>query len=73
MDYSEFMPSSERGLFVLQSEGVSLDYDEYLAIRLNDGAGPAENKPYNWHTPPLSLLIHWADHWRSVQEKEADR
>ena len=69
----EWQPSSERGLFVLQEEGVVLDHEETMAIRLNDGAGPAENKPYSFRTPTLALVVHWADHAKSVDEKEADR
>jgi len=67
----EWMPSAERGLFILQQAGIVLDHEEYMAIRLNDGMGPAENKPYSFREPDLSLIIHWADHWAMRQEKEA--
>lgn len=69
----EWMPSAEKGLYILQQHGITLDHEEYMAIRLNDGMGPVENKPYAMKEPPLALLLHWADHWTMVQEKEADR
>ena len=69
VDQKNWLPTSEKGLFILQQEGVELDLDEYLAIRLNDGAGPTENKPYAFHTPTLALLTHWADHYAAEDEK----
>lgn len=69
----EWMPTSEKGLYILQQHGVEIDHDEYMAIRLNDGAGPAENKPYSFREPALALVIHWADHWATVCEKEEDQ
>lgn len=69
----EWMPSAEKGLYVLQQHGIALDHEEYMAIRLNDGSGPVENKPYSMKEPPLALITHWADHWSMIQEKEEDR
>ena len=66
----DYMPSSEKGLYILQQAAVPLDHEMYMAIRLNDGMGPPENKVYSFKEPPLSLVIHWADHWASVMEKE---
>jgi hypothetical protein len=63
------MPTSERGLFLLQQAGVVLDVDEYLAIRLNDGQYVRENEPYKMNEPDLALIIHWADMWATRQEK----
>lgn len=64
-----YMPTSERGPFLLQSHGVELSEDEYLAIRLNDGPYVKENEPYKMHEPDLALLVHWADRWSCSQEK----
>jgi hypothetical protein len=67
----QFMPNSERGLYVLQKFGVQVTDEEYLAIRLNDGQYPPENKPYGMREPDLALLTHWADLWSCKQEKSA--
>lgn len=63
-------PTSERGLFVLQSLGISLSYDEWQAIRLNDGQYVEENKPYSMKETTLSLLLHWADRFSCDAEKQ---
>lgn len=63
------MPTSERGLYLLQRHGIPVTADEYLAVRLNDGAYPPENKPYSMHEPRLALLLHWADRWDAGAEK----
>lgn len=62
------MPTSERGLYVLQTAGITLTADEYLAIRLNDGMYPPENKSYGMHEPKLALLVHWADRFDCVSK-----
>jgi len=64
-----WMPSSERGLFILQKNGIEVTSEEYLAIRLNDGQYVRENEPYRNREPDLALLLHWADHWSAKQEK----
>lgn len=63
------MPTSERGLFVLQNHGVLLTSEEYLAIRLNDGQYDETNKFYKMKEPELALLVHWADMWSTFSEK----
>jgi len=65
-----FMTTSERGLFLLQEHGVKLTAEEFLAIRLNDGAYADENAPYKMREPPLAVLLHMADRWACQQEKE---
>lgn len=70
VSHEEFMPNAEKSLYVLQLHGVTLDHEETVAIRLNDGMGPGENKPYSFHEPDLALVVHWADHWASRQEKQ---
>ncbi len=64
------MPTSERGLYVLQLYGVPVSTDEYLAIRLNDGMYPPENKSYGMHEPELALFVHWADRYDAGAQKD---
>lgn len=65
----EFMPNAEKSLFVMQLHGITLDHEETVAIRLNDGMGSESNREYSFNEPDLALVIHWADHWASRQEK----
>lgn len=69
----EYMPNAEKSLYVLQLHGVKVDHEEAVAIRLNDGMGPVENKPYSFREPDLALIVHWADHWASRLEKNEGR
>lgn len=64
-----YMPTSERGLYILQNQGITVSPDEYLAIRLNDGQYDDTNKSYRMREPELALLCHWADLWSTRQEK----
>lgn len=64
-----YMPTSERGLYILQKYGIEVSSDEYLAIRLNDGQYDDVNKAYRMKEPDLALLVHWADLWSTKQEK----
>lgn len=70
VSHDEYMPNAEKSLYVLQLHGVTLDHEETVAIRLNDGMGPGENKPYEFREPMLALIIHWADHFATRMEKE---
>lgn len=72
LSFDEFMPNAEKSLYILQLHGITLDHEETVAIRLNDGMGPGENKPYEFREPDLALVVHWADHWASRQEKHED-
>jgi len=65
----EYMPNAEKSLYLLQLHGVALDHEETVAIRLNDGMGSESNREYSFKEPDLALIIHWADHWASRQEK----
>lgn len=67
----EWMPNSEKSVWLLQSHGVVLTHEEYAAIRLNDGMAPAENKPWGFKEPDLALVIHWSDHWSMRAEQAA--
>jgi hypothetical protein len=66
----EFMPNAEKSLYNLQASGVTLDWEETVAIRLNDGMGSESNREYSFHEPDLALIVHWADHWAMRQEKQ---
>lgn len=63
------MPTSERGLYILQNHTIQVTSDEYLAIRLNDGMYDETNKRYALHEPDLALLVHFADRWATAVEK----
>lgn len=65
----QYMPTSERGLYVLQKNGIEVSTDEYLAIRLNDGMYDQTNKNYAMKEPGLALLVHFADRWSCELEK----
>ncbi len=65
----EWMPNAEKSLYLLQMHGVTLDHEETVAIRLNDGMGSESNREYSFNEPDLALIIHWADHWQSRIEK----
>lgn len=65
----EYMPNAEKSLYLLQLHGVTVDHEEAVAIRLNDGMGSESNREYSFKEPDLALIIHWADHWASRQEK----
>lgn len=67
-----YMPSSERGLFLLQRYGIVLEAEEYLAIRLNDGQYEKANDGYKMREPDLALLLHWADRWSVSVEKDSE-
>lgn len=68
-----WMPNAELGLWNMMNHGVMPDHEEYAAIRLNDGPGAPENKPWDFRTPPLAMIVHWADAWAMETEKVAGR
>lgn len=65
----QFAPTSERGLFILQQQGIELSFEEWAAIRLNDGQYDDTNKAYKMREPKLAILLHYADRWSAEQEK----
>ena len=67
-----YMPTSERGLYILQRHGIELSSDEWLAIRLNDGMYDETNRRYGMHEPELALLVHMADRWATELEKASE-
>jgi hypothetical protein len=65
----KFAPTSELGLYLLQKHGIEVSYEEWAAIRLNDGQYDETNRAYRLKEPDLALLVHWADLWATKQEK----
>lgn len=66
-------PTGQGALFLLQSWGVRLSEEEYMAILLNDGQYVDENRPYRQSEPDLAMVIHQADIWACREEKELSR
>jgi len=65
-------PNAERGLFILQTQGIRVSQEEWLAIRLNDGMYDEGNRSggFAMKEPDLALMLHWADRWACQQEKQ---
>lgn len=57
------MPVAHRSLFLLQSFGVQLDYDEWTTIMLSSGLHREENRFYGGHEPNLAILLTQARQW----------
>lgn len=65
----QYMPHAERSLFTLQSFGVRLTNEEFVAIRIHDGMFVDENKAYSMKEPALATIVHLADLVACKQEK----
>ena len=65
----KYMLTSDRGLFIMQNHGIKLSYDEFMAIKLNDGMYDDANRSYGMNEPKLALLTHWADMMACKHEK----
>ena len=61
------MRIADRSLYMLQSFGIEVSENEYLAIKLHDGLYEEANKPYFMSSPEFSIksnlpfIIHQAD------------
>jgi len=71
----DYMKVPDRSLFLLQSHGVAVTQNEYLAIKLHDGLYSKGNEGYFMsHTSDMALktnlavLLHHADHLASLIE-----
>jgi len=71
-DKLTYMSVPLRGLFILNSFGVTLKEDEWLSIYLNDGWVVQENKTYCLKEPPLVHVVQTADYLATLQEKRGD-
>jgi hypothetical protein len=65
-----YMTTPDRTVFVLQHYGITLNADEWLAIKLNDGMVLPENKPYCLKISPLVYGLSTADYISTVSEKD---
>ena len=65
----QYMTTAQRGLYLMQHFGIHLTSDEYLAILLNDGMYPDDNKIYAMKEPTLAVLVHHADRMACQFEK----
>jgi hypothetical protein len=66
------MPHSHRSLALLQSAGVTLTTDEWIAISTAQGPALDENKFYNGGETPLTMLTQTAVRIISQKEKVGD-
>jgi hypothetical protein len=62
------MTHPHRGLYILQSYGVSLTQDEWTAIATQMGGNHEENRFYNGFETPLSTLLQMAIKLSSMQD-----
>lgn len=66
-----YMLVPHRSLFLCQKFGLTLTYDEFMAILLNDGQFVDENKAYRGCKEPLlATIVHTADYLATREEKE---
>lgn len=73
----DFMKVPDRSLYILQSAGIKISTNEFLAIKLHDGLYGKGNESYYMHSKPdfalrtnLVLLIHHADHMAASIEHD---
>lgn len=75
-DKLPFMKVTDGAHLILQSQGIVLTTNEWIAIKLSDGLYEDSNKGYlmNYGKFPihsnLPHLIHWADHMSTVCERD---
>lgn len=67
----KFMTTPDMGLFLMQHFGIPLTFQEWLAIKLNDGQYDVANAPYKLKEGILPLLVHQADVMATIVEKNA--
>lgn len=71
VDRDQFMPAPDKSLFVLQHYGVTLDRDEWTAIRL--AADYRSVDEWRWNEPDLAMLLATAKDWQTRREKATER
>lgn len=74
-----FLPVQDNSLFILQSEGIQLTVNEYIAIKIHDGLYDEGNKPFlisgqneSKLRTSLPLILHQADMMASRIEWERE-
>lgn len=77
MMYEKFPPNemmwtttADGSLYLLQANDIPVTHEEWVAIKTHDGLYVDENKPYRYNNSTLSLILHWADLWSTMKEKE---
>lgn len=65
----QYQTIAHRSIYLLQSYGVKLSKDEWIAILVHDGPFLDENKPYSMKEPPLATIVSVADLLATKQEK----
>lgn len=68
-DELPYLSTPDRSLFVMQHYGVVLTTNEFLAVKLNDGFKPEENKKYCLKITPLVYGVQTADYISTMEEK----
>lgn len=68
-DEIQYMHNVDHTMHILMYYGIQPTQDEFLAIRLNDGAYSEMNKSYGMREPLLAILIHMADRLACEEEK----
>ena len=72
----QYMPVTDRALYILQKFDISVTEKEWIAIKLSDGMYDDGNKAYlkNHGVYPmktnLPYIIHWADHMACTVERD---
>jgi hypothetical protein len=75
----QYMPVTDRALFLLQQFGIELTNKEWIAIKLSDGMYDESNKSYltNYGKYPmhtnLPYIVHWADHMAASAERDGTK
>ena len=62
------MSQVHRGLYLLQSEGIILTQDEWIAILTHQGPSSDENKFYINFEPKLAILLQMAVKLAQMQD-----
>lgn len=69
-----FMGTTDRTIFLLNQYGLKFTENEYLGIKLTDGAYDTDNdkylKSYGKKAPKIGYILHWADHMSTIFENE---
>jgi hypothetical protein len=66
----QYMTVPHRSLYLLQRFNIPLDYNEYITIQIHDGQYEQANKAYAMKEPMLATILHQADCFSTMWEKE---
>jgi len=68
----DYLTTSDGALYILQSYDVKVDFEEWQAIKLNDGQYDTANAGYKMRECELALMLHWADLHAAKAEKHEE-